>query len=99
MHSYLFSDVGAKGVFIMSAAGEIEWEYPADQYTDAWLLDNGNVLMSFTGDKRGAREVTPDKSTRFCFVLLFCFWIHTGIIVSKMIESSEFWRPAKWCSQ
>ena len=25
------------------------------------LLDNGNVLMSFTGRKRGAREVTPDK--------------------------------------
>ena len=61
MHSYLCSDIGAKRVFKVSAAGEIEWEYPADQCTDAWLLENGNVLMSFTGDKRGAREVTPDK--------------------------------------
>ncbi|MHC4351836.1 MAG: beta-propeller domain-containing protein [Planctomycetota bacterium] len=60
-HSYLCSDIGAKRVFKISAAGEIEWEYPADQCTDAWLLDNGNVLMSFTGKTRGAREVTPDK--------------------------------------
>ena len=60
-HSYLCSDIGAKRVFKISAAGQIEWEYPADQCTDAWLLDNGNVLMSFTGEERGVREVTPDK--------------------------------------
>jgi len=60
-HSYLCSDIGAKSVFKISAAGEIEWEYPADQCTDAWLLDNGNVLMSFTGETRGVREVTGDK--------------------------------------
>jgi hypothetical protein len=41
--------------------GKIEWEYPVDQCTDAWMLDNGNILMSFTGKKRGVREVTPDK--------------------------------------
>ena len=60
-HAFLFSDIGAKRVFKMSAAGKIEWEYPADQCTDAWLLENGNVLMSFTGKTRGAREVSPDK--------------------------------------
>ncbi|NQT14028.1 MAG: hypothetical protein HQ582_14840, partial [Planctomycetes bacterium] len=60
-HSFLCSDIGAKRVFKISAAGEIEWEYPADQCTDAWMLDNGNILMSFTGERRGAREVTPDK--------------------------------------
>ena len=60
-HSFLCSDIGAKSVFKISAAGEIEWEYPADQCTDAWILDNGNILMSFTGERRGAREVTPDK--------------------------------------
>jgi len=60
-HSFLCSDIGAKRVFKVSAAGKIEWEYPADQCTDAWLLDKGNVLMSFTGKKRGVREVTPDK--------------------------------------
>ncbi len=60
-HSLLCSDIGAQRVFKISPAGEIEWEYPADQCTDAWLLPDGNVLMSFTGKKRGAREVTPDK--------------------------------------
>ncbi len=60
-HRLLCSDVGAKRVFIISAEGTIEWEYPADQCTDAWMLPSGNVLMSFTGEKRGAREVTPDK--------------------------------------
>ena len=60
-HSFLCSDIGAKCVFKISGAGEIEWEYPVDQCTDAWMLDNGNVLMSFTGKKRGVREVTPDK--------------------------------------
>jgi lysophospholipase L1-like esterase len=67
-HAYLCSDIGAERVFKVSAADEIVWEYPAKQCADAWLLPNGNVLMSFTdgaGDgkiaNRGAREVTPDK--------------------------------------
>jgi hypothetical protein len=58
-HSYLCSDIGAKRVFKISAAGKIEWEYPADQCTDAWMLDNGNILMSFTGKTRGVREPPP----------------------------------------
>ncbi len=67
-HAYLCSDIGAERVFKVSAAGEIVWEYPARQCADAWLLPNGNVLMSFTDSagegreaNRGAREVTPDK--------------------------------------
>ncbi len=60
-HSYLCSDIGAKRIFKISAVGAIEWEFPVDQCTDAWLLPSGNILMSFTGQKRGAREVTPDK--------------------------------------
>ena len=60
-HSFLCSDIGAKRVFKISAAGKVEWEYPADQCTDAWMLPSGNILMSFTGKKRGVREVTPDK--------------------------------------
>ncbi len=60
-HSFLCSDIGAKRVLRISAAGKIEWEYPADQCTDAWMLEGGNILMSFTGKKRGVREVTPDK--------------------------------------
>ncbi len=60
-HSFLCSDIGAKRVFKISAAGKVEWEYPADQCTDAWMLEGGNILMSFTGKRRGVREVTPDK--------------------------------------
>ena len=67
-HAYLCSDIGAERVFKIAAAGELLWEYPAKQCADAWLLPNGNVLMSFTdrdGDgsvaNRGAREVTPAK--------------------------------------
>ena len=60
-HAYIFSDIGAKRVFKMSADGKIEWEYPADQCTDIWMQKNGNILMSFTGKKRGVREVSPDK--------------------------------------
>ncbi len=60
-HRFLCSDIGAERVFKISAVGDIEWEYPVDQCTDVWMLDNGNVLMSFTGKNRGAREVTPDK--------------------------------------
>ena len=67
-HAYLCSDIGAERVFKVSEIGEIVWEYPAMQCADAWLLPNGNVLMSFTDGagagkiaNRGAREVTPDK--------------------------------------
>jgi len=60
-HAYIFSDIGAKRVFKMSAEGKITWEYPAEQCTDIWMLKNGNILMSFTGKKRGVREVSPDK--------------------------------------
>lgn len=67
-HAYLCSDIGAERVFKISSTGEIVWEYPVVQCADAWLLPNGNVLMSFTdreGDgtiaNRGAREVAPDK--------------------------------------
>ena len=67
-HEYLCSDIGAKSVFKVSAEGQILWAYPALQCADAWLLPNGNVLMSFTDAKgrgkianRGAREVSPDK--------------------------------------
>jgi hypothetical protein len=45
-------------VCILSAAGEIEWEYPATTPQDCWLLANGNVLFS---QSTGAVEVTRDK--------------------------------------
>ncbi len=60
-HSFLCSDIGAQRVFKVSKSGEIEWEYPASHCTDAWMLDNGNVLMSFNEKESGVREVSPDK--------------------------------------
>ncbi|MCF7957228.1 MAG: hypothetical protein K9M57_02135 [Phycisphaerae bacterium] len=73
-HSYLCSDIGAKRVFRISAAGQIVWEYPADQCTDAWLLENGHVLMSFTGEKRGVREVTEGKDVVWEYTTLSEVW-------------------------
>jgi len=73
-HAFLCSDVGAKRVFKISAAGKIEWEYPADQCTDVWLLKNGNILMSFTGKKRGAREVSPDKKVVWEYITTSEVW-------------------------
>ncbi len=61
-HSYLCSDIGTKTLLIMSADGKVEWEYPVEICTDAWMLKNGNILFTFGGvETRGVREVTPDK--------------------------------------
>lgn len=60
-HTFLCSDIGASSVFIVAEKGEILWEYPVSQCTDAWMLDNGNILMSFNDKKGGVREVSPEK--------------------------------------
>lgn len=60
-HSFLCSDVGRDIVAKFSADGKLEWEYPINECTDAWMLENGNVLISSCGKERGVREVTPDK--------------------------------------
>jgi S-formylglutathione hydrolase FrmB len=57
-HRLLVTDYGANRVCIVSASGEIEWEYPATTPQDCWLLANGNVLFS---QSTGAVEVTLDK--------------------------------------
>ncbi len=56
-HPFLCADYGQSKVFLVSAEGKITWEYPAPQCQDAWLLANGNVLLSHL---RGVVEVTPD---------------------------------------
>jgi enterochelin esterase-like enzyme len=57
-HRLLITDYSGNRVCIVSAAGEIEWEYPATTPQDCWLLANGNVLFS---QSTGAVEVTRDK--------------------------------------
>lgn len=63
-HSYLCSDIGAKSLLMVSADGKVEWEYPVEACTDAWMLKNGNILLNFGGvETRGVREITTDKKT------------------------------------
>ena len=57
-HRVLLTDYKGNRVAILSAKGEIEWEFPAKTPQDCWLLPNGNVLFS---QITGAAEVTMDK--------------------------------------
>ena len=57
-HRVLCTDYKGNRVVILSAKGEIEWEFPAKTPQDCWLLPNGNVLFS---QITGAVEVTMDK--------------------------------------
>ena len=57
-HRVLCTDYKGNRVVILSAKGDIEWEFPAKTPQDCWLLPNGNVLFS---QITGAAEVTMDK--------------------------------------
>jgi len=57
-HRVLCTDYKGNRVAILSAKGEIEWEFPAKTPQDCWMLPNGNVLFS---QITGAAEVTMDK--------------------------------------
>ena len=57
-HPYICSDNGQGKVFVVSAAGKIEWEYAVNVPQDVWALPNGNYLFSHL---RGVMEVAPDK--------------------------------------
>lgn len=61
-HSFACTDYSAGKVFVISAQGEIEWEYPAASCNDLWVLPNGNLLFN-TG--HGVREVTRNKEVVF----------------------------------
>jgi hypothetical protein len=56
------TDYSAGKVCIVSAAGQVEWEYPAPNCNDLWVLPNGNLLFN-TG--HGVREVTRAKEVVF----------------------------------
>ena len=45
-------------VFSISANGKEEWEYPAENCNDVWILPGGNLLFN-TG--KGVKEVTLSK--------------------------------------
>lgn len=61
-HAFAATDYSQGKVFIVSAAGQVEWEYPAPSCNDLWVLPNGNLLFN-TG--HGVREVTRAKEVVF----------------------------------
>ena len=62
-HSFVCTDYTQGKVFIISSAGQIEWEYDgATNCNDLWVLPGGNLLFN-TG--HGVKEVTRDKKVMF----------------------------------
>lgn len=61
-HPMACADYSQGKVFLVSAQGKVEWEYPAPNCNDLWVLGNGNLLF-VTG--HGVKEVTRDKKVVF----------------------------------
>ncbi len=61
-HRFACTDYSQGKVFIVSAEGKVEWEYPAPNCNDLWVLPNGNLLFN-TG--HGVKEVTREKQVVF----------------------------------
>ena len=61
-HPMACADYTQGKVFLVSAAGKVEWEYPAPTCDDLWVLPNGNLLF-VTG--HGVKEVDRDKKVVF----------------------------------
>ena len=57
-HPFLAADYGGNMVHIVNPNGDVVWQYEVTRPQDAWLLKNGNVLLTWL---RGVKEVTPDK--------------------------------------
>jgi hypothetical protein len=61
-HSFVCTDYTQGIVCIISEEGKLEWQYPAEQCNDLWVLPNGNFLFN-TG--HGVKEITRDKKVVF----------------------------------
>jgi len=57
-HRFLAADFGGNKVHIVAPNGEVTWQYEVKIPQEAWMLKNGNVLMTWL---LGVKEVTPDK--------------------------------------
>jgi outer membrane protein assembly factor BamB len=57
-YRFITTDYGGNKVCVVGADGKIEWSYPARRPQDAWLLPNGNILLT---QVHAVQEVTPDK--------------------------------------
>jgi len=63
-HPFACTDYSQGKVFLVSAEGKVEWEYPARNCNDLWVLPNGNLLFN-TG--KGVKEVTREKKVVFAY--------------------------------
>ena len=63
-HRFVSTDYTQGKVFVVSAAGRVEWTYDAETANDVWMLPNGNLLFN-TG--HGVREVTPARKVVFSY--------------------------------
>jgi hypothetical protein len=63
-HPFVCTDYSQGKVFLISQAGKIEWEYPAKDCNDIWILPNGNFLFN-TGN--GVKEVKRSKEVVFSY--------------------------------
>jgi hypothetical protein len=61
-HRFACTDYSQGKACVVAADGKIEWEYPAKDCNDIWVLPNGNLLFN-TG--HGVKEVTRDKQVVF----------------------------------
>ncbi len=61
-HRFACADYVQGKVCIVAADGKVEWEYPAPNCNDLWVLSNGNLLFT-TG--HGVKEVTRDRRVVF----------------------------------
>lgn len=62
-HPFVCADFSKGKLYIISAKGEIEWEYPAKTCLDVWALANGNILLVSRGGT--VQEVTRDRKVVF----------------------------------
>lgn len=63
-HAFVCTDYTQGKVFVVSAEGKVEWEYPTENCNDIWVLPNGNLLFN-TG--HGVKEVTRKKEVVFSY--------------------------------
>lgn len=61
-HPFACTDYSGGKVFLVSAEGKVEWEYPAKSCNDLWALPGGNLLFN-TG--HGVQEVTRNGKVVF----------------------------------
>jgi len=61
-HPFVCTDYTQGKVFVYSREGKVQWEWPAKDCNDVWVLPNGNFLFN-TG--HGAQEVTRANNVVF----------------------------------